>query len=97
MNNYIILRRNAWSDSEALERAAGRASQVGSQRMADQLRWIRSYVIQETPGSLGTVCVYQAIDAGALREHARRAELPCDEVMPVIRTVVINEDPVERR
>lgn len=30
----------------------------------------------------------------AIREHAGRAFLPCDEIIPVADTVVVNEDPV---
>jgi hypothetical protein len=28
--------------------------------MADDIRWIRSYVLEEGGGSVGTVCIYQA-------------------------------------
>lgn len=92
--NYVIFRRGAWTTAKELEQAAARSSQVG-QEMADRIRWIRSYVIHEPDGRLGTVCIYQASDAQAAREHARCAEMPADEVLPFVKTVLINADPVE--
>jgi hypothetical protein len=56
--------------------------------MPDRVRWIRSYVTQEQDGSIGTVCVYQGTDAEAVREHARRAGLPANEILPVGDTIV---------
>jgi hypothetical protein len=61
--------------------------------MSDQVRWIRSYVLEEGGGSVGTVCVYQATSPEALREHATRADLPLDEVIPVADTVLVRPDP----
>jgi len=93
MQTYVILRRGGWADSKELEVAASRSSRVGLEEMSDQVKWIRSYVVEEEDGRLGTVCVYQGTDPEAVREHARRAGLPADEVIPVGDTVVINEDP----
>lgn len=94
MQTYVILRRGGWADAEELEVAAGRSSRVGLEEMADQIKWIRSYVVEEEDGRLGTVCIYQGTDEDAIREHARCAGLPADEVIPVGDTVIINEDPV---
>ena len=94
MKNYVIFRRSGWSSREELEKAAGRSARVGQTEMADRVRWIRSYITQEADHRLGTVCVYQAIDQESLREHARRSELPCDLIVPVLEAVIINEDPL---
>jgi hypothetical protein len=94
MNTYVIFRRNAWQTPQELQEAAARSTQVGNEEMPDQVRWIRSYVIADTTGQLGTVCIYQATDPDALREHARRAGLPADEVLPVVDTVIVRADPV---
>jgi thiamine biosynthesis protein ThiC len=61
--------------------------------MSDDIRWIRSYVINEPGGRVGTVCIYQASSPEAIREHASRAELAADEIIPVADTVIIREDP----
>ena len=61
--------------------------------MADDIRWIRSYVVEEPDGRVGTVCIYQATSPDAIREHASRAELAADEIIPVADTVIIREDP----
>lgn len=92
MQTYIILRRSGWTTPEELQVAAERSSQVGDE-MPDDVRWIRSYVLQEPDGKVGTVCVYQGASEEAVREHARRAELPADEIIPVADTVIIRPDP----
>ena len=41
--------------------------------MAGDVRWIRSYVIGEPSGGVGTVCIYQAVSPKAIRRHADEA------------------------
>jgi thiamine biosynthesis protein ThiC len=93
MNTYVILRRGGWQSPEDLQAAAARSSQVGDEEMSDDIRWIRSYVLEEDGGSVGTVCVYQATSPEAIREHASRADLPVDEIIPVADTVLVRPDP----
>src|SRR5207302_9194033 len=93
MNTYIILRRSGWRSPEDLQEAAARSSQVGDEEMSSDIRWLRSYVLQEDGGSVGTVCIYQASSPEAIREHASRADLPVDEIIPVADTVVVRPDP----
>ena len=93
MNTYVILRRSGWSSPEELQEAAARSSKVGDEEMSDDIRWIRSYVMAEEDGRLGTVCVYQASSPEAIREHASRAFLPVDEIVQVADTVVVRPDP----
>ena len=52
-----------------------------------------SGVPRKGAGSLGTVCTYQATSTEALREHASRAFLPVDEIIPVADVVVVRPDP----
>ena len=93
MNTYVILRRSGWRSPEELQEAAMRSSKVGDEEMSEQVRWIRSYVLEEDGGSVGTVCVYQATSPEAIREHASRAMLPVDEIIPVADTVLVRPDP----
>jgi len=93
MNTYVILRRSGWRSPEDLGAAAERSRQVGDEEMADDIRWIRSYVLEEGSSAVGTVCVYQATSPEAIREHATRADLPIDEIIPVADTVVVRPDP----
>lgn len=93
MNTYVILRRSGWRSPEDLQAAAARSSQVGDEEMSDDIRWIRSYVLQEDGGSVGTVCIYQATSPEAIREHASRADLPADEIIAVADTVFVRPDP----
>jgi uncharacterized membrane protein len=93
MKLYGILRRSGWKSPGDLEEAAARSRKVGDEPMPDEVRWIRSYVLEEGGGSVGTFCVYQAIDADAIRKHADVADLPVDEVIPIADTVLVREDP----
>jgi hypothetical protein len=93
MDTYVILRRSGWRSPEDLEAAAARSSTVGDEEMSDDIRWIRSYVLEEGGGSVGTVCIYQASSPEAIREHASRADLPVDEIIPVADTVLVRPDP----
>jgi Protein of unknown function (DUF4242) len=93
MDTYAILRRNGWRTPEDLEAAAMRSTQVGDEQMPDSVRWIRSYVLVEEDGSLGTVCIYQATGPEAIRLHAGTADLPADEIIPVADTVIVRPDP----
>ena len=92
MNLYTIRRRDFWGSPEDLQASAARSAQVGED-MADDVRWIRSYVVQEESGRLGTVCVYEGTSAEKVREQAERAGMPADEVTLVLDTVVVRADP----
>jgi len=94
MNTYVILRRSGWRSPGDLQAAAERSKKVGDEEMSDDIRWIRSYVLEEDGGSVGTVCIYQASSPEAIREHASRADLPVDEIIAVADTVVVRPDPV---
>jgi len=93
MNTYVILRRSGWRSPEDLQEAAARSKQVGDEEMSEDIRWIRSYVLEEGGGSVGTVCIYEASSPEAIREHASRADLPVDEIIAVADTVIIRPDP----
>jgi thiamine biosynthesis protein ThiC len=93
MDTYVILRRSGWRSPEDLQAAADRSSRVGDEEMSDDVRWIRSYVLQEGDSTVGTVCIYQATSPEALRNHATRADLPVDEIVPVADTVIVRPDP----
>lgn len=93
METYVILRRSGWRDGADRAAAAERAKAEG-ERMPDDVAWTRSYVLEERDGRVGTVCVYQASSPEAIRAHATRADLPVDEIIKVVDTVVVNPDPV---
>ena len=95
MNTFVIRRRSAWKNPQELQATAGVSLQIGNEEMADQIRWIRSYVVQEEDGTLGTVCVYQASSEDAIRDHANRVGMPADEITAVEQTAVIRNDPEE--
>ena len=93
MELYAILRRNGWASGGDLEKAAARSTQVGDEEMSSDIRWIRSYVMAEESGGLGTVCIYQASSPEKIREHAERAGLPVSEIIEVADTVIVRPDP----
>jgi hypothetical protein len=93
MNQYMIRRRTAWASPAELEAAAKRSTEVAESDFPDSIRWIRSYVVDEGDGRLGTVCIYEASDVDAVREHASRVGMPADEVLSIADTVVVRPDP----
>ena len=78
-----------------LEQVAARSKQVADDEFPTDIRWIRSYVIAEEDGTLGSVCIYQATSPEAIRKHAHRVGMPADEIWAVADTVVIRPDPVK--
>jgi hypothetical protein len=61
--------------------------------MSGDIRWIRSYVLEEGGSSVGTVCIYEATSPEKIREHAGIADLPVDEIIPIADTVIVRPDP----
>jgi len=95
MQTFTIRRRSNWADALELQEAAARSTQVGNNEMSDKVRWIRTYVVQEDDGRLGSVCIYQGVDEAAIKEHAERSGLRADEIRCVEKTVIVRDDPVE--
>jgi hypothetical protein len=93
MDLYAIRRRNGWQTPEELQETAARSKQVGDEEMSSEVRWIRSYVVDEGNGALGTICIYQAVSPDALRKHAERVGMPADEIYSVLDTVLVRPDP----
>jgi hypothetical protein len=92
MQLYGILRRNGWKTGADLEVAGKRSAEVGDQP-GSGVRWIRSYVLGEESGEVGTFCVYEGESPETVRAHAEASGLPCDEVIPIVDTVVVRPDP----
>jgi hypothetical protein len=90
---YAILRRNGWRSGAELQQAAERSTKVGNEDMPDEVRWIRSYVLDEGAGAVGTVCIYAATSPEAIRKHASLADLPVDDIIRVADTVIVRPDP----
>jgi Protein of unknown function (DUF4242) len=93
MKTYVIRRGRAWQGPAELEAAAGRSKEIAGNEFPDDIAWIRSYVIAEPDGTLGTVCVYQASGIEAIRDHAKRVGMPAEEILEVADTVVVRPDP----
>jgi hypothetical protein len=93
MDLYAIRRRNEWRTPADLEATAAKSSEIGDGEMSDQVRWIRSYVTQDDDGTLGTICIYEAVSPEALRDHAKRVGMPADEINPIADTVIVRPDP----
>ena len=94
MNLYVIRRPLVATNADELQAAAARSKQVGDNEMSDDIRWIRSYVVHEEDGGLGTVCIYQASSPEKILEHAKRAGLPARDILEVADTVIVRPDPV---
>jgi len=93
MQLYGILRRNGWATAEDLQVAGARSAEVGD-KPGSGVRWIRSYVLAEESGEVGTFCVYEGESPEAVRKHAEDSDLPCDEIVKIADTVIVRPDPV---
>ena len=93
MQLYAIRRRNGWATGEDLQAAAARSTAEGD-KPGSGVRWIRSYVVSEDNGDLGTVCIYEAESPETIRAHAHRVGMPADEITAIADTVIVRPDPV---
>ncbi|HZO79738.1 MAG TPA: DUF4242 domain-containing protein [Solirubrobacteraceae bacterium] len=93
MQLYTIRRRNAWESPDEVQRVAKRAKDLADSEFPNEVRWIRSYVLADDDGTLGSLCVYQAVDADAIRRHSGRVGMPADEITEVLETVLVRPDP----
>lgn len=91
MEYYAIFRRNAFEPDDL--QAADARSNAELERRADRVRKIRSYVLDEADGRVGTLCLYEAESPEAIREHAQAADLPVDEIVPIGTIDVHRPDP----
>lgn len=92
MNSYVIRRRSGWASAEELEAAAVRSREVAESDFPDDIRWIRSYVVPEQDGRLGTYCIYEASSEEAIRAHASCVGMPADDITPIVDTVIVRPD-----
>ena len=93
MELFAIRRCNAWKSPEELEEVGGRSKQIGDEEMSDDIRWIRTYVLKDEGGTLGSICIYQASSMDAIRDHATRVGMPADEITAIADTVIVRSDP----
>jgi Nickel responsive protein SCO4226-like len=93
LDTYLIVRRAGWLSTDELREAVARAK-AACELMPDDVRWCRSYVLEEADGTVGSFCVFEASSIEALHLHAGRADLPVDEIVKVSATVVVRPDAV---
>jgi uncharacterized protein DUF4242 len=93
MQLYAVLRRAGWRSEPEARRATERALTEAAERLPDSVRWIRSYILAEREGALGSVCIFEATGPEAIRTHAALAYLPVTEILSVAETLTIRPDP----
>jgi len=91
MDLYAIFRRNLTSPEEVAE--VDRRSQAELDRRPDQLRKLRSYLFEEDDGTVGTLCLYEAIGPNAIYDHGKAADVGLDEVRKVTAIDIHRPDP----
>src|SRR5689334_2442216 len=94
MKLYAIRRNSGWVLPDEVKATGAKSLQVGDEEMSEDIRWIRSYVVHEPDGSLGTICIYQASSPEKIREHAARVDMPATEIFEIAETLVVRPDPV---
>ncbi|MCT8999286.1 DUF4242 domain-containing protein [Chelativorans intermedius] len=96
MTIFSVRRRRAWVEPSQLEATAVKSERIANGQMRGRLRWIRSYILQEADGSLGSICIYEAHSAEVIAQHARLVGMPADEITPIRNTVIVQDDPIRR-
>lgn len=89
---YLVRRRAICRTADELRHGVALARRIADEQMPERVSWLRSYAVSEDDGSLGLVCLYQAVGAQALREHAGRTGWPADEIQPVLGRIVFRDD-----
>jgi DNA-binding CsgD family transcriptional regulator len=92
LKSYVILRRSGWPSLDALHTSAKRSLEVST--LMGDVSWVRSYVLNEPDGRVGTVCHYRASSPEAIRLHAERVGIPVDDIVEVGELVVLQPDDV---
>jgi DNA-binding CsgD family transcriptional regulator len=92
LKSYVILRRRGWPSLDALHTSAKRSLEVST--WMEDVQWVRSYVLNEPDGWVGTVCHYRASGPDAIRTHAEQVGIPVDDIVEVGELVVLQPDDV---
>jgi len=93
MDLYVIRRHGIWANHDELAAASELSARIGEE-MADRVRWIRSYAVAEPDGRIGSVCLYEAADPDAIREHGRRIGAASEDFQRVTGAQIVRDDPV---
>lgn len=91
MDLYAIVRRSGWTPDKSEDLDA--RSNAELERRSENVRKVRSYILDEPEGRVGAICLYQATSPEAIREHARAAGLPVDDIVKVSAIDVHRPDP----
>jgi hypothetical protein len=100
LKSYVILRRRDWPSLDALHTSAKRSLEVST--LMGDVQWVRSYVLNEPDGWIGTVCHYRASGPDAIRVHAEQVGIPVDltsrerEVLGLVAEGMRNRDIADR-
>jgi hypothetical protein len=92
METYVVVRRRAWQTHTDAWEAVARAS-LEATRLSGIVTCAQTYVVEEIDGTIGSICVYDAVSPEAVRHHSDAAELPLDEIVKVADTFVVRPDP----
>jgi hypothetical protein len=76
MNTYAIRREKAWQSPAELDAAAERSKEVAASDFPDDIAWIRSYVIKEDGGTLGSICMSGSTPSGWICPPTRCSRWP---------------------
>lgn len=91
MNTYLIFRRNLCTP-EALPEV-DRRSQAELDARQETVRKLRSYVFEEADGTLGAICIYDAVSEEAVRAHGACADIKVSDILQASAIDVHRPDP----
>jgi hypothetical protein len=83
---YVVPRTRAWLTEEELAADMDCLPAIVAAAVPD-VRWIRSYIVQEEDGALSAFCVYEASGPEALVRLGEATRLPTDAIKPVLQAL----------
>ena len=83
---YVVPRTRAWLTEEELAADMDCLPAIVAAAV-DDVRWIRSYIVEEDDGALSAFCVYEASGPEALTRLGEATRLPTDAIKSVVKTL----------
>jgi hypothetical protein len=93
---HLIRRRRLCPTGADAAYGEARLRGLADTETADGTRWLRSYVVRDDDGTLGSLCLHQGTDVQASLDHAviegdRAAVAPPDAITPVLGCVIFRK------
>src|SRR4051794_10295086 len=95
MEMYAVVTRGGRGSTNDAQQLSGQARTGGEAEVTNEVRWLRSYVLDGHDTSLGTVGIYEATGPEAIRRYADQTGRRADEIIRLADGAVLRSDSEE--